>query len=502
MSQAPAVVVVLAAGEGTRMRSATPKVLHPMLGRSMLGHVLAAVEPLRAERLAVVVGHGRHAVAEHVGAVAPDADVVVQDRQDGTGHAVRVALKQLDVVGGGIAVVVCGDAPLLTTATLQRLVDEHLQSTAAATVLTARLADPAGYGRVIRDASGEVTAIVEDPDADDRQRLVDEVNSGMYAFDVARLREALGALTRDNSQGEEYLTDAVEVLHGAGHRVSAVTVADPREVMGVNDQAQLAAVRAALRDRVLHGLMAGGVTVVDPATTWVDVQATVEADAVLLPATELRGRTQVGARAQVGPGTVLTDTVVGADAVVTFTHAEGAVVGEGARVGPYTFLRPGTVLGPRTRAGAYVEMKNVEVGADAKVPHLTYAGDAEIGEGANIGAATIFVNYDGVAKHRTVVGAHARVGSDTMLVAPVRIGAGAYTAAGSVITDDVPAGAMAVARGRQRTIAGWVERRRAGSPSARAAAAARDQADLSSGKAVVRVQTDEQDDTAEGGPSA
>jgi len=324
----------------------------------------------------------------------------------------------------------------------------------------------------------------------------------MYAFDVARLREALGALTRDNSQGEEYLTDAVEVLHGAGHRVSAVTVADPREVMGVNDQAQLATVRAALRDRVLHALMAGGVTVVDPATTWVDVQATVEADAVLLPATELRGRTQVGARAQVGPGTVLTDTVVGADAVVTFTHAEGAVVGEGARVGPYTFLRPGTVLGPRTRAGAYVEMKNVEVGADAKVPHLTYAGDAEIGEGANIGAATIFVNYDGVAKHRTVVGAHARVGSDTMLVAPVRIGAGAYTAAGSVITDDVPAGAMAVARGRQRTIAGWVERRRAGSPSARAAAAARDPADHSSGKAVVRVQTDEQDDTAEGGPSA
>lgn len=469
---APAVVVVLAAGEGTRMRSSQPKVLHGFLGRSMLGHVLDAVAPLQAERTLVVVGHGRDAVTAHLAQVAPSASPVVQEQQAGTGHAVRVALDAVGSVAGTVAgtvLVVSGDTPLLTTPTLSALVEQHQAGGASATVLTARVPEPDGYGRIVRDASGAVTAVVEHRDADPATLALDEVNSGIYAFDGEALRGALGALSRDNSQGEEYLTDVIAILVAAGRPVSAELVPDHREVMGVNDRVQLAQARAVMRRRINERWMRAGVGIVDPVATDIGVDVTLEPDAVIHPWTVLAGATRVASGAEVGPGSHLVDVQVGAGASVRFSTAQGADIGPDASVGPYTYLRPGTRLGRGARAGAFVEAKNAVVGAESKVPHLSYVGDAEIGEGSNIGAATVFVNYDGVAKHRTVIGDQVRIGSDTMLIAPVSVGDGAYTAAGSVITDDVPAGAMGVGRARQRTILGWVLRKRAGSPSALAA---------------------------------
>jgi bifunctional UDP-N-acetylglucosamine pyrophosphorylase/glucosamine-1-phosphate N-acetyltransferase len=469
---APAAVVVLAAGEGTRMRSRTPKVLHEVAGRSLLGHVVHVARTLHPSHVVVVVGHGRERVAEHLSIIDPDVKTVVQEEQNGTGHAVRIAIDTLTDVEGTV-VVLSGDSPLVTTSTLAVLCAEHDAETRAATMLAARVADPTGYGRVIRDDAGQVAGIVEDKDADDRQRMVDEVNSGMYAFALGPLREALGRLTTDNAQGEEYLTDVVGLMSGSGLSVGAVVATDPDEILGVNDRVQLAQAARVLRDRRNEELMRAGVTIIDPASTWIDVDADVAPDAVLHPGTLLRGATSVGADAVVGPRVTLVDTEVGDGAVVRDATCELAVIGPDATVGPYTYLRPGTVLGAGAKAGGFVEMKNAVVGDGSKVPHLSYVGDAEIGEGSNIGAATVFVNYDGAEKHRTVVGDAVRIGSDTMLVAPVTIGDGAYTAAGSVITEDVPPGAMAVGRARQRTIQGWTERKRPGSASARAAEAAK-----------------------------
>ena len=462
------------------MRSATPKVLHEVGGRSLVGHVLAAVALLDPEHLVVVVGHGRDRVAAHLAQIAPDALTVVQEQQNGTGHAMRVALEGLaeagvSLDGSGPVLVVAGDTPLLTGETLRSLVDTHAAESAASTVLTAVVDDPTGYGRVLRDAaSGHVTGIVEQKDADDAQRAVREINSGVYAFDVEALRSALGQLTTDNAQGEEYLTDVLGLHVAAGLAVAAVAAPDPDEILGVNDRAQLAEARALLRDRVNTAWMKAGVTIVDPATTWIDADVVLERDCVIDRNTGLHGRTSIATGAVVGPDTDLTDVVVLEGASVVRTHGSSAEIGPGATVGPFTFIRPGTRLGAKAKLGAYVEAKNAIVGDGSKVPHLTYIGDAEVGVGSNIGAATVFVNYDGVEKHRTTVGDHVRVGSDSMLVAPLTIGDGAYTAAGSVITDDVPPGAMAVARGRQRNIEGWVERRRPGSPSAEAARAAKD----------------------------
>jgi bifunctional UDP-N-acetylglucosamine pyrophosphorylase/glucosamine-1-phosphate N-acetyltransferase len=467
-------VVVLAAGEGTRMRSATPKVLHAVGGRTLLGHVLASVAGLEPDRLVVVVGHGREQVAAHVEAVAPGAGTAVQEQQNGTGHAVRVALETLDDLGRGPVVVLAGDTPLLTTETLQRLVDVHTEAGAASTVLTAVLDDPTGYGRVLRDpVTGHVTGIVEHKDADDAQRAVREVNSGVYAFDSASLRDALARLTTDNAQGEEYLTDVLGLHVAAGLTVAAVAADDSDEILGVNDRVQLAEAGALLRDRTNRRWMREGVTLVDPATTWIDPDVVLERDCVIERNTGLHGTTYISTGAVVGPDTTLVDVVVGEGASVVRTQATQAEFGAGATVGPFTFVRPGTKLGAKGKLGAYVEAKNAQIGDGSKVPHLSYVGDVEIGVGSNIGAATVVVNYDGVAKHRTTIGDHVRVGSDSMLVAPVTIGDGAYTAAGSVITDDVPAGAMAVSRARQRNIEGWVERRRPGSPAAEAAAAAK-----------------------------
>jgi bifunctional UDP-N-acetylglucosamine pyrophosphorylase/glucosamine-1-phosphate N-acetyltransferase len=472
-SSRPSAVVILAAGEGTRMKSATPKVLHSIAGRSLLGHVIEAASTLEPHHLVVVVGHGRDEVRAHVEEIAPWAITIVQEEQNGTGHAVRIALAGLAERGiatsQGPVVVLTGDTPLLSGRTLVGLLLEHESTTATATVLTARLADPTGYGRIVRDSDGSVLAIVEHKDATDEQRRIDEINSGMYAFAAERLSSCLGRITTDNVQGEEYLTDVVGLMHADGDVVSASLCADPDEILGVNDRVQLAQAAALMRDRINESWMRQGVSILDPGSTWLDVDVDLQADVVIRPQVSMRGPTSVAAGAVVGPGTTLISCEVGAGAQVIHTWAELAVVGEGARVGPFTFLRPGTVLGNDTRAGAYVEIKNSTIGAGAKVPHLSYVGDAEIGIGSNIGAATIVVNYDGVDKHRTVVGDHARIGSDTMLVAPVTVGDGAYTAAGSVITDDVPPGAMAVGRSRQRNIEGWVQRRRPGSPAAEAA---------------------------------
>ena len=468
MSSRPFAVVILAAGEGTRMKSAVPKVLHQVAGRSLLGHVIEAAAHIEPEHVMVVVGHGREQVAAHLAEVAPWVLTVVQEEQRGTGHAVRIALEDLAARGAspdGPIVILTGDTPLLTGNTLDGLMAAHSK---ACTVLTARVASPSGYGRIVRTGAG-VSAIVEERDATDEQRSIDEINSGMYVFDTSALGERIGRLGTDNAQGEEYLTDIVGMLTADGLVVDAHIAPDADDIRGVNDRAQLAEAAAIMRDRINVKWMREGVSMADPASVWIDVDVEIEPDVTLLPQTVLRGPTAIASGAQVGPGTTLVSCEVGSGASVIHTWAELAVIGAGAQVGPFTYLRPGSQLGDGSKAGAYVEIKNSQVGDGAKVPHLSYVGDAEIGEGSNIGAATVFVNYDGQDKHRTVVGRDVRIGSDSMLVAPVEIGDGAYTAAGSVITEDVPPGAMAVGRAKQRNIEGWVERRRPDSASARAA---------------------------------
>lgn len=465
----PAAVVVLAAGEGTRMKSATPKVLHEISGRSLVGHVVAASRELDPAHLVVVVGHAREQVTAHLADIDADVRTAVQYEQNGTGHAVRMALEELGGEQAGTVVVVCGDTPLLTGETLAELTATHEADGNAVTVLTAEVPDSTGYGRIIRGADGAVTAIVEHKDATDAQRAIREINSGVFAFDGALLSDALGKVRTDNSQGEEYLTDVLGILREAGHRVGAAVGADHRQILGINNRVQLAQARALLNARLLENAMLAGVTVVDPASTLVDVTVTFGQDAIIHPGTQLLGNTHVAEGAEVGPNTRLKDTRVGPRARVDNTVADTAVIGESASVGPFAYLRPGTNLGLKAKAGTYVEMKNATIGEGTKVPHLSYVGDATIGEYTNIGAASVFVNYDGENKHHTTIGSHCKTGSDNMFVAPITIGDGAYTAAGSVITKDVPAGALAVARGQQRNIEGWVARKRPGSAAATAA---------------------------------
>jgi bifunctional UDP-N-acetylglucosamine pyrophosphorylase / glucosamine-1-phosphate N-acetyltransferase len=461
------------------MKSKTPKVLHELCGRALVDHMLTAARGLSPERLIIVIGHAREQVGAHLGETSPDALPVVQERQGGTGHAVRTVLEEVGEIGGTV-LVTYGDTPLLRTETLGNLLGRHAADGNAVTVLTAEVPDPTGYGRIVRDDSGAVLAIVEEKDASEEQRAIHEMNSGVYAFDGALLADAIKRVGAGNAQGEEYLTDVLSILREDGHRVGAHIAADYVEVEGVNDKAQLAFARRVLNERLLNQHMRAGVTVIDPATTWVDAGVVLESDVVLHPGTQLHGETRIESGAEIGPGSTLTDTVVGAGAVVRNAVCEGALIGPEASVGPFAYLRPGTVLGRKGKIGTYVETKNTVIGEGSKVPHLTYVGDATIGAGSNIGASSVFVNYDGVEKSRTTVGDHVRIGSDNMLVAPVTVGDGAYTAAGSVITNDVPPGAMAVARSRQRNIEGWVERRRAGTASADAARRAGETAEATS----------------------
>ena len=470
----PAAVVVLAAGMGTRMRSSRPKVLHAFAGRSLLGHVLAAATPLEPGRIAVVVGQGREQVAPHLAEICPPATAVVQQPQLGTAHAVSVALETLPgLAADDTVMILLGDTPLLTTETLLRLHAAHLAEGNAATVLTAVFDDPHGLGRILRGPGGEVERIVEQVDATADEREIREASSGVFVFAAGPLQNALAEVGSDNAQNEMYLPDTVPLIRAAGGRVGAVVTA-AGEVPGVNDRAQLAAVHRVYNDRLTDAFMRAGVRIVDPATTWLDVDVDLAPDCVVLPGTTLRAGSSLSAGAEVGPDVTLTATHVGEDAVVTRSVCVEAVVGAGTTVGPYAYLRPGARIGGGVKIGTFVEVKNSEVGDGSKVPHLTYVGDATIGRRTNIGAATVFVNYDGVSKSRTTIGDDVRTGADNMFVAPVNVGDGAYTAAGSVIVQDVPPGALGVARATQRNVDGWVGRRRAGTASARSAAAAQD----------------------------
>ena len=453
------------------MRSSTPKVLHRIGGRSLLGHLLAAVADAGAAEVAVVVGHGRELVAPHVEDCLPSARTVVQAEQLGTGHATAVGLEAIEAEQGTVLVVM-GDTPLLAPATLRDLATEHRSRGHVVTVLAARLADPTGYGRLVRGGNGQLVASVEQRDASAAQLEIDEVNTGIYAFDLGWLRTALPLLGSDNAQGEAYLPDVIALARSDGLGVGAGSVRDTLQTEGVNDRVQLAALGAELNRRTLVAGMRAGATVVDPATTWVDVTVALGRDVCLLPGVQLHGSTAVADGATIGPDCTLTDVQVGAGATVVRTHGVDAVVGDGATVGPFAYLRPGTVLADGARIGTFVEAKNSHVGTGAKVPHLSYVGDTEIGAGTNIGAGTITANYDGVAKHRTVVGRDCRTGSDNVFVAPVTIGDGASTGAGAIVRRDVPPGALAVSGGPQRNHEGWVARRRPGTAQAAAAAAA------------------------------
>ncbi|MFZ0833012.1 MAG: bifunctional UDP-N-acetylglucosamine diphosphorylase/glucosamine-1-phosphate N-acetyltransferase GlmU [Mycobacterium sp.] len=474
MTQLPdTALVVLAAGAGTRMRSDTPKVLHTLAGRSMLSHTLHSVAKVGPQHLVVVLGHDRAKLAPAVAQLAEELgrpiDVAVQEQQLGTGHATACGLTALPDGFDGIVVVTSADIPLLDADTLADLVATHRAFPAAVTVLTTTLPDPTGYGRILRTQDREVIGIVEQADATASQRTIREVNAGVYAFDLAALRSALGRVREDNAQHERYLTDVVSIVRQDGLTVHARHVDDTTLVAGVNDRVQLSALAAELNRRIVAAHQLAGVTVVDPATTWIDVDVTIGRDTVIQPGTQLLGRTRVGGNCMIGPDTTLADVAVGDDASVVRTHGSSASIGDHADVGPFTYLRPGTVLGDDAKLGAFVETKNSTIGTGTKVPHLTYVGDADIGEHSNIGASSVFVNYDGQAKHRTTVGSHVRTGSDTMFVAPVTVGDGAYTGAGTVIREDVPPGALAVSAGPQRNIEGWVARNRPGSAAAEAA---------------------------------
>ena len=466
MSYRPLAAVVMAAGEGTRMRSTTPKVLHPLCGRPMLLHVVDALGALPLERIVVVVGHGAERVTKTLqDQVETDVPVVFVDQsvQRGTGDAASVALTAFadDPDVEGDVIIMPGDAPLVRPELLARLATAHRESDAAVTVLTSELTPWTwSFGRVVRDAQGRVDRIVERTDATAEELELPEVNTSIYCFRRSLLAPALRRLSPENAQGEYYLTDAIAVLREAGHKVVAVAADDPAAARHVNDRAQLATAEAILRERINERWMRDGVTMVDPATTYVDVTVELAADVRLLPGTILEGRTAIAAGAVIGPDTRLVDTIVGARSIVQNTVARESEIGEDCTVGPYASLRPGTQLGVGAHVGTFVETKNAEIGEGAKVPHLSYMGDVEIGPRANVGAGTITANYDGKQKHASTIGADTRIGSNTVLVAPVAVGDGSYVGAGSVVNHDVPPGALAMGV-PARVDVGWVARREA-----------------------------------------
>jgi bifunctional UDP-N-acetylglucosamine pyrophosphorylase/glucosamine-1-phosphate N-acetyltransferase len=460
----PLAAVVLAAGEGTRMRSKTPKVLHPLCGRPMILHVLDRLIELPLARIVVVVGHGAERVTKTVQEqLATDIPVefVEQRLQRGTGDAASVGLtgSGFDLDAEDDVLVLTGDTPLLRAETLAVLATEHRLVDAAATILTADLDEPTGYGRIVRDARGAVERIVEQGDANDAELEITEVNSSIYCFRRGLLAPALRRLDPENAQGEYYLTDVIGVLRAAGHVVVGSHADDPTETLGVNDRDQLAAAEAVLRRRINRAWMRAGVSMSDPERTYIDASVELEPDVSLLPDTMLEGRTVVGAGSVIGPSCQLVDTIVGEQATLRQTVARETEIGDGATIGPFVSLRPGTRIAADAHVGTFVETKNADIGEGAKVPHLAYVGDAEIGPDANIGAGTITANYDGRRKNRTKIGRDARIGSNTVLVAPVEVGDGAVTGAGAVVSRDVPPGALA--KGVPARIEeGWVEARR------------------------------------------
>ncbi|OPZ56519.1 MAG: Bifunctional protein GlmU [bacterium ADurb.BinA028] len=468
----PTAVIVLAAGEGTRMKSAMPKVLHTIGGRSLVHHAIAAARGIDPIHLEVVVRHERDLVAAHIAECDPDCLIADQDEIKGTGRAVECGLAALPAELSGTIVVTYGDVPLLTSETLREVLAAHERASVAVTVVTSHIPDPTGYGRIVRDADGSVARIVEQKDATDDERAITEVNSGIYAFEATLLTQALAGLGTDNAQGEKYLTDVVGIARAQGRAVAAYVLADVWQTEGVNDKIQLARLGAELNRRTVEAAMREGAIIRDPATTWIDADVSIGRDTVIEPNVQLRGATTIGADCLIGPDTTLVDMEVGDGATVCRTQGSLSVVGPGATVGPWAYLRPGTELGAEAKIGTFVETKNANIGAGSKIPHLSYVGDATIGTGTNIGASSVFVNFDGVAKHRTTVGDHCRMGSDTMYVAPVTIGDGAYSGAGTVIRSDVPPGALVLTDAPQRVIEGWVAEHRPDTEAARAAAAA------------------------------
>jgi bifunctional UDP-N-acetylglucosamine pyrophosphorylase/glucosamine-1-phosphate N-acetyltransferase len=451
------------------MKSAQAKVLHPLAGVPMIGHVLATAHELSAAHVIVVVRHERDAVVAAIGELLPEAIIVDQDATPGTGRAVELGVAALQTEFDGDVVVVSGDVPLLDAATLSALIEAHRGDATAATVLSAIVEDSTGYGRIVRDASGAMVRIVEQKDAVPDELGIFEINSGTYVFAAAALREQLPRIGTDNAQGEKYLTDMIGVLRAAGRPVAAVPAPAAWMVEGVNDRVQLAVTAARLNAMIVRGWQLAGVTVQDPATTWIDIRSTLAEDVELLPGTHIAGSTVVARGAKIGPQTTLLDCEVGENATINRTDATLAVIGARASVGPFAYLRPGTELAENGKIGTFVETKNAKIGVGSKVPHLSYIGDTTVGEGSNVGAGTITANYDGVTKHTTAVGSHVRTGSHNVFVAPVTIGDGAYTGAGTVVRKDVPPGALAISVAPQRNVVGWVAEHRAGTAAADAA---------------------------------
>ena len=464
-------IVILAAGQGTRMRSSLPKVLHPIGGRTLLGHVLHTAQQLPASTVRVVVRHERDRVVQALEDI-PGVEIVDQDEIPGTGRAVQLAVEGLPADFDGDVLVLSGDVPLIEADTLAGFLEAHRAAAAEATLMSATIDDPTGYGRIIRDADGSVARIVEQKDASDDEAAVTEVNAGVYVFRAASLRETLAQVGTDNAQGEMYLTDVVRLLRQAGRTVAAEAVADARVTFGVNDRAQLSDVAAILNARIVRHWQRQGVTIQDPATTWIDDTATLAQDVTILPNTHILGATTIAEGAKIGPDTSLVDCEVGENAVVRRADATLAVIGANANVGPYAYLRAGAELAAGAKVGTYVEIKNSQIGEGSKVPHLSYIGDTTIGRGVNLGAGAITANYDDINKHRTEIGDEVHTGSHNVFVAPVKLGAGAKTGAGAVVRKDVPAGALALSVAPQRNVEGWVEKNRAGTAAADAAARA------------------------------
>ena len=449
------VAVILAAGKGTRMKSKLPKVLHRVGGKPMLRHVTEVARAIGSYRTVVVVGFEGERVMQEMGA---GLEYAVQADQLGTGHAV-MQTKSLLKDYSGTLLLLCGDTPLLTQATLKKLCDAHRESSAAATVLTACLDNPSGYGRIIRDGSGSVTGIVEQKDASVVELGISEINTGIYCFEAKPLFAALDGLTCDNAQKEYYLTDVLAILAHSGQKVGAMQTADFQETLGINSRVQLAEAEAILRRRKLLQLMEAGVTVMDPASTFIDDTVFIGCDTVIYPYTWLEGSTVIGENCRIGPNSRIADSILGDEVTLHFSYAHECRIADGVTVGPYVHLRPETKLAAGVKVGNFVEIKNSQVGQGSKVPHLSYIGDTDMGSGVNIGSGTITVNYDGKKKYRTVIGDKAFIGCNTNLVAPVTVGEGAYIAAGSTITKDVPPGALGVGRARQTNLAGWVSKK-------------------------------------------
>ena len=450
------VAVILAAGKGTRMRSSLPKVLHKVAGKPMLDHVLQAAETAGADKKVVVAGFASEQVAAFVG---PRADIVVQAEQLGTGHAVLQTASLLRDYHGTV-MIICGDTPLLDGEELKAFYRKHLAAKAAATVLTAVVSEPDGYGRVLRNAAGNVTAIVEEKDTTDEEKAICEINTGIYCIESPLLFEALSSITCSNAQGEYYLTDVLASLDRMGQKVAGVTTGDTDMILGINSRRQLAEAEAIMRRRVLDRLMDEGVTIMDPASTFIEPTVEIGRDSIIYPFTWLEGCTKIGPESEIGPQVRLTDVLVGSGSKLQFVYGHDCLVGSKATIGPYVHLRPDTVIEEGVKLGNFVEVKNSHIGSGSKVPHLSYIGDSDVGSGVNIGCGCVTVNYDGRQKHRTVIEDGAFIGCNSNLVAPVTIGEGAYVAAGSTVTKNVPSGDLGVARAKQSNIKGWAAKRR------------------------------------------